>query len=137
MTPTPDANDDLPFFDLPLNLPHARKVAWRIRRLVENRTTGTNLRYLHLLETAEQLESLLEPYYADDYDPEPAEGEAVRQSAAALGRSLVEQIEQHQLGEDRLGQCVRNLFECLALGKEGMVLSLRAGENPNSLQRPG
>ena len=49
---------------------------------------------------------------------------------------LVDEIERHALGEDRLGECIRNLFECLELGAEGAVLSLRAGENPDSLQRP-
>jgi hypothetical protein len=40
------------------------------------------------------------------------------------------------LGHDRLGQCVRNFFECLELGREGAAISLRAGENPRSMQRP-
>jgi hypothetical protein len=29
------------------------------------------------------------------------------------------------------------LFECLAHGEEGAIVSLRVGENPRSLQRPG
>ena len=37
---------------------------------------------------------------------------------------------------DRLGQLVRNYFECLELGAEGAEISLRAGEDPRSLQRP-
>jgi hypothetical protein len=62
---------------------------------------------------------------------------ALRDEAAQLGRRLVECIEADEVGSDRVGQCVRNLFECLALGQEGAALSLRAGEDPNSLQRPG
>ena len=46
------------------------------------------------------------------------------------------EIERLKLGSDRLGQHVRNLFECLELGEEGAQISLRAGENPNSVQRP-
>jgi hypothetical protein len=53
-----------------------------------------------------------------------------------LGRQLVDAMEAARLGGDRLGQLVRNLFECLELGKEGAEISLRAGENPGSLQRP-
>jgi len=37
---------------------------------------------------------------------------------------------------DRLGQSVRNLFECLGLAEEGAELSLRCGERPDSLLRP-
>ena len=54
-----------------------------------------------------------------------------------LGRLLVDHIERDQLGHDRLGQGIRNLFECLELGREGAVISLRAGEDPRSFQRPG
>jgi hypothetical protein len=124
------------FFDLPLNLPHAGTIAVRIRRLIENRAFSSDLKYLRLAETAEELETLLEPYRLSGEDPPDAEGETVRQEAAILGRNLVEQIVRLQIGEDRLGQCVRNLFECLAMGEEGAEISLRAGENPNSLQRP-
>jgi hypothetical protein len=60
----------------------------------------------------------------------------LRDRAAGLARKLVDHIEQGGLGNDRLGQCVRNLFECLELGLEGVSISLRAGENPKSFQRP-
>ena len=56
--------------------------------------------------------------------------------AAASGRKLVEEIERMGIGEDRLGQAVRNLFECLGFAEEGAAISLRAGEDPNSLMRP-
>jgi hypothetical protein len=48
----------------------------------------------------------------------------------------VDAIEALGVGEDRLGQNVRNLFECLGLGQEGAEISLRAGEDPRSLMRP-
>jgi hypothetical protein len=53
-----------------------------------------------------------------------------------MARELVALLEPTRLKGDRLGQLIRNLFECLELGKEGAEISLRAGENPNSLQRP-
>jgi hypothetical protein len=124
------------FFDLPLNLPHAGTIAWRIARLIESHAFSTNLNYLKLAETADALETLLHPYRVSGEDPPEAEAEAVRQEAARLGRELADQIARLQVGEDRLGQCVRNLFECLAMGEEGAELSLQAGENPDSLQRP-
>ncbi|MBC8101355.1 MAG: hypothetical protein H7Z41_02045 [Cytophagales bacterium] len=126
----------IPYFDLPLNLPHAGRIAERIGRLVEQRAVGVDLRWFRLAETAESLECLLAPYRAAEDDPPDDEAEPVRQRAAEIGRDLVEEIAAQGLGEDRLGQCVRNLFECLALGEEGAALSLRAGEDPRSLQRP-
>ena len=45
-------------------------------------------------------------------------------------------IERLHIGDDRLGQAVRNFFECLGLGVEGARLSLLAGENPDSALRP-
>jgi hypothetical protein len=48
----------------------------------------------------------------------------------------VDAIEEDGLQSDRLGQWVRNLFECLEKAEEGLEISLRAGEDPNSLQRP-
>jgi len=89
------------------------------------------------LERVGGLVVLLEPW-RDQEDNGPAEAaEQVRQSAAALGRRVVDDIEQAAgLGYDRMGQAVRNLFECLSMGEEGARLSLRAGENPNSTMRP-
>lgn len=125
------------FFDLPLNLPHAGTIAGRLGRLIESRAISTNLAFFQLAETTERLEKLLLPYRISGEDPPDAEAEPIRQEAARLGRELVEQIARLQIGEDRLGQCIRNLFECLAMGEEGAELSLRAGEDPHSLQRPG
>jgi hypothetical protein len=79
---------------------------------------------------------LLQPW-RDHEDNGPDEtAEKARQSAAALGRLIVDDIEKSGVGTDRLGQAVRNLFECLAMGEEGARIALRAGENPNSTMRP-
>lgn len=53
-----------------------------------------------------------------------------------MGRVLVSEIAAAGVGGDRIGQCVRNLFECLERGEEGARLSLLAGEDPCSLLRP-
>lgn len=54
----------------------------------------------------------------------------------AEARQLTRDISEGAYGHDRLGQCIRNLFECLGRSAEGAKLSLLAGEDPNSLQRP-
>ncbi|AOS46058.1 hypothetical protein Verru16b_03153 [Lacunisphaera limnophila] len=121
-----------PFFDVPLNLPHAGRIA---RRLVT---------YLHrdghhataAAATAVALVERLDPYFESEENPPLIHVEAVRAEVAALARHFVEQVELDALGHDRLGQAVRNLFECLELGREGAALSLRAGEDPGSMQRP-
>ena len=129
------------YFDLPLNLPHAFRIAQRIGRIVENRAEG-NGAYAALKETAAQLEKLLEPFHddlsADTINPvETAKTvEATVEAAARIGRDLAQSLADLPITDDRLGQCVRNLFECLSKGREGAALGLAAGENPASLQRP-
>ncbi len=121
-------------FDIPLDLPHAGRIADRILMLLERHSEESSLDVPEVLDTAERLSNLLFRYTAQDDNPPNAL--VVRDEAAVLGRQLVDAIEAAQIAGDRLGQLIRNLFECLELGKEGAEISLRAGENPNSLQRP-
>ena len=123
---------DLPHFQIPLNLPHAGRVGVRILSLLdrEGRPAADTER------TADKLVAVLQPYSESGENPRPDLATRVRDQAAVLGRQLVGQIERDKLGHDRLGQCVRNLFECLELGREGAEISLRAGEDPRSFQRP-
>jgi hypothetical protein len=121
-------------FDIPLDLPHAGRIADRILMLLERHTQESNLDAPDVMEAAERLSNFLFRYTAEEDNPPNAL--AIRDEAAALGRQLVDTIESAHIAGDRLGQLVRNLFECLELGKEGAEISLRAGENPNSLQRP-
>ena len=118
-------------FNLPLNLPHAATVARRILHHMRGRGAP-----VEALQRVGGLIVLLEPWrdLEDNGPPEPAE--EARRSAAAMGRLIVDDIESCGVGYDRLGQAVRNLFECLSMGEEGARLSLRAGENPNSTMRP-
>jgi hypothetical protein len=121
-------------FDIPLDLPHAGRIADRIVALLEKHTEEMGLDVPEVMDTADKLSSYLFRNTADDDNP--ANAEEVRDQAAMLARQLVEAMEAAHIAGDRLGQLVRNLFECLELGKEGAEISLRAGENPNSLQRP-
>jgi hypothetical protein len=126
----------MPHFDIPLDLPHAGRIADRILNLLERHTDEQGIDAPDLLDTAERLSSLLFRYTDAEENPSGAEGLRVRDEAAALGRHLVDLLELSEIRGDRLGQFVRNLFECLALGAEGAEISLRAGEDPGSVQRP-
>jgi len=123
-------------FDIPLDLPHAGRVASRIIRMLERHCEEHGIDAEELLDVAERLDVLLSQYVQEGENPYPAEAETARESAAELGRRLVTALEASGIRGDRLGQYVRNLFECLAMGKEGAEISLRAGEDPGSLQRP-
>jgi hypothetical protein len=123
-------------FQIPLDLPHAGRLADRILNLLERYTGEKGVDAPDALDTAERLSNLLFRFSAEDENPPEAEAMTVRDEAAALARELVDRLEADNISLDRLGQYVRNLFECLELGEEGAEISLRAGENPNSLQRP-
>jgi hypothetical protein len=125
-----------PHFRVPLNLSHAARVARRIVLLVERPGPDDGPDAEAVRRIAGEIEALLAPCVElDDNPPAPA-ATLLRARTAALGRALVDHIERGGLGSDRLGQCVRNLFECLELGLEGAIISLRAGEDPQSFQRP-
>ena len=123
-------------YDLPLDLPHAGRVASRLVRLLERHCEEFGVDAPELLEIAERLDVLLSEYVQEGENPPPLEARSATEAAAQLGRQLVVALEEANIRGDRLGQYVRNLFECLAMGAEGATISLRAGENPESLQRP-
>ena len=123
-------------FDIPLDLPHAGRLADRIVNLLERYSEELGVNAEVPIDTAERMSNLLFRYSANDENPGGAEAESVREEAAILARQLVDQMESAGVQGDRLGQYVRNFFECLELGAEGTEISIRAGENPNSLQRP-
>lgn len=123
-------------YDIPLDLPHAGRVASRIVRLLERHCEEHGIDAPELLDLAERLDAQLSRYVLEDENPPAAEAIAAIDSAASAARELVTRLEASDIRGDRLGQYIRNLFECLSLGKEGAEISLRAGENPGSLQRP-
>jgi hypothetical protein len=127
--------EERPFFQVALNLPHAGRIARRIVLILPPRGAPEGAEAAARRTAADLLE-LLAPYMELDENPPGELAIQVRERAAELGRLLVDQIEGGAIGFDRLGQCIRNLFECLELGREGADISLRAGENPRSLQRP-
>lgn len=121
-------------FQVPLNLPHAATVAIRITsRLAQ---TCLDPDRSDALITSEELVRFLYPFKLDGENPSTAESIVVASEALALARELVDQIVAEDLVSDRVGQSVRNLFECLERGSEGAWQGLRAGEDPQSIQRP-
>ena len=136
MNPAHDGGEKRPYFHVALNLPHAGRIARRIMSLLPDRGKGAHAESEAAHDVVLELVALLEPCLDFDENPAGAAGARLRDRAAQLGRKLVDHIERGGIGHDRLGQCVRNLFECLELGLEGADISLRAGENPRSMQRP-
>jgi len=123
-----------PHFKVPLNLPHAATIASRLRYHLDRRTPGPAAKAAY--DSVLALNELLRPYAISEENPADDEGKRVAGEAAQLGRSLVDRIEKLNIGDDRLGQAIRNLFECLGMGEEGARISLRAGEDPKSALRP-
>ena len=125
-----------PYFHVALNLPHAGRVARRILPLLPARGASGGVHAEAAQTVVRELLELLDPCLEADENPPGPAGARLRDRAAGLGRKLVDHVERGGFGGDRLGQCVRNFFECLELGLEGVDISLRAGENPGSMQRP-
>lgn len=121
-------------FDIPLDLPHAGRIADRILVIVQRHAEEKGVDGAEAIDAAERLWSLLFRYSGEDDNP--ADALKIRDEAASLGRDIVDAAVAANLTSDRFGQLIRNFFECLELGAEGAEISLRAGENPNSLQRP-
>ncbi|MDX2177413.1 MAG: hypothetical protein SF028_13185 [Candidatus Sumerlaeia bacterium] len=127
----------MPHFQIPLDLPHAATVSERIVQVLLRTRPPELAENAALYAAATALVRLLRPCGDAGENPLPDQADPLRRQAAALGRSLAAEIEARAAGSDRLGQCVRNLFECLELGEEGVALSLRCGEDPKSPQRAG
>ena len=125
-----------PHFQIPLDLPHAGRVATRLSACVEALEEHHKRPLPGMAKAAQELVQLLTDYLFSGENPPPPQAHRVCEQAAMIARRFVDEAERERVGYDRLGQCVRNLFECLERGEEGAELGLRAGENPRSLQRP-
>jgi hypothetical protein len=115
-----------------VNLPHARTIVARIWRTLEamgafgeqGNGSGTGL-----ASALEALEEEAQPY---EEDPPLEEALVAADAVADRARALVAAILDTPARGDRLGQFVRNLFECLGLADEGAALSLECGERADS-----
>jgi hypothetical protein len=124
----------MPYFQVPLNLPHAATISSRISYHLQRRAQVGDVSVASKL--ANEISDDLLPYKISGENPPAEEAKAVISVVAEKARQMVDAIETSGAGDDRLGQAVRNLFECLELGREGAIASLRAGENPDSTLRP-
>ena len=124
------------FFNVSLDLPHASTISTRILRFIETRSGDGDASDDDLVGLAEEIRDALFPCSVSGENPPHDEAIELRDRVAFLARQLVDRIEAAGAAHDRLGQHVRNLFECLELGEEGAEISLRAGEDPSSIQRP-
>ncbi len=116
-----------------INLPHARTIAERIERQLEILRVLDGEGSMTLNAAVIAVRNRLEPW-VEDADPLTAAESA--DPIVELARQLVKAIvDDDRARSDRLGQCVRNLFECLGLPNEGRRVSLVCGESPDSLMR--
>jgi hypothetical protein len=118
-----------------INLPHSRAVILRIGRTLEflgafREEAGGGALALH--SAFEALEREAAPW---DDDPAQEAALAAADGVAGRARALVAALLDTPVRSDRLGQHVRNLFECLGLAGEGAELSLQCGERPDSPMR--
>jgi hypothetical protein len=123
------------FFNVPRNLPHAAIIADRLERRLLGLHLEDNPAAAEIWQQLDQLQEILRPYSGGS-EPGEKEASASALEAADAARKLVDELEKLDAREDRLGQTIRNLFECLGFGEEGAEISLRAGEDPNSIMRP-
>jgi len=115
-----------------INLPHARTIVARIGRSLEALGAfgaAGDGGAVGLHEAFERLEREVQPF---DEDPPEKDALVAADALAAHGRGLVGAILETAVRGDRLGQHVRNLFECLGLPEEGADLAVRCGERPDS-----
>lgn len=115
-----------------INLPHARTIVQRIARSLEALGAfgeSGNGSAAALRDAYERLEHAARPF---DEDPPLHRALRAADDVAERARALVALILKTPARGDRLGQNVRNLFECLGLPEEGAALSLQCGERPES-----
>ncbi len=115
-----------------LNLPHARTVLQRIGRSLEALGAFGGAADGHEAPLAGAFDAVEMSLRGFDEDPPAAVALEAADEAAELARRLVAAILATPARGDRLGQHVRNLFECLGLPEEGAERALRCGESPDS-----
>lgn len=115
-----------------VNLPHARTILARVGRTLDALGAfgeGIDAEAGALHAAFDAAEQSLRDF---DEDPAPDETIGAADAAAEKARALVDAILESPARSDRLGQHVRNLFECLGLPEEAATLSLQCGERPDS-----
>lgn len=112
-----------------INLPHALTIVSRLVYQLDYRSEPTPIEETQVCELLSALDELLRPYPTD---PPPDTAVGVARAAAGQAQQLAAECVRAGYSGDRLGQCIRNLFECLGMPEEGAALSLKCGERPDS-----
>jgi len=115
-----------------INLPHARTIVARIGHSLEALGAFGEAGNGGAMALHDAFETLARQAQVFDEDPPEKEAIVAADALAAHGRALVAAIVETTARGDRLGQLVRNFFECLGLAEEGAQLALRCGERPDS-----
>jgi len=115
-----------------INLPHARTIVARIGHSLEALGAFGEAGNGGAMALHDAFETLARQAQVFDEDPPEKEAILAADALAAHGRVLVAAIVETTARGDRLGQLVRNFFECLGLAEEGAQLALRCGERPDS-----
>lgn len=116
-----------------INLPHARTIVGRLMYYVAQRPEVASAGEVDLRDMLDEMERELAKY---DSDPPEPEAVATARRIGEAASVLTDEIVRSGCRGDRLGQCVRNLFECLGYPEEGARRSLECGERPDSPLRP-
>ena len=115
-----------------INLPHAQTIVGRLIYYLAQRPEPEPGK-VDVRDLLDELEKELSPY---DVDPPMPEALAAAIALGEKARAVADQIVLAGYRGDRLGQCVRNLFECLGYLEEGAQRSLECGERSDSPLRP-
>ena len=118
-----------------INLPHSRAIVARLGRTREALGAFGAIGNGGGVERHAAYDALEAAVREFDEDPPMDLALRAADAVAAYGRCVVTAILATPCRSDRLGQWVRNLFECLGLAEEGASLSLECGERPDSLLR--
>jgi hypothetical protein len=115
-----------------INLPHARTIVARIGRSLEALGAFGEAGNGGAIALHDAFEALERQAQLFDEDPPEKEALIAADALAVRGRALVDAIVGTNARSDRLGQFLRNFFECLGLPEEGAELALQCGERPDS-----
>jgi hypothetical protein len=115
-----------------INLPHSRTIVQRIGRTLEALGALGEAGDGGASELRAAFRALEDTVERFDEDPPMEAAVRAADAVAERARALVDAILATAARSDRLGQHVRNLFECLGLSAEGARLSLECGERPDS-----
>jgi len=115
-----------------INLPHCRTIVQRIGRSLEALGALGDSGNGAASELRLAFRALEDATEAFDEDPPFEAAVRAADAVAERARALVAVILAGTARGDRLGQHVRNLFECLGLAAEGARLSVECGESPDS-----